>query len=137
VFGEYISIYDIARAVEDGATVRIFYESRLAKLSLDPGQRDVIDDEFEEVTEAEESGRREQLKSKWAALEAVVGDPKRVQVIAADVVQHFERRLDAVDGKGMIVCMSRRICVAMYEAIRALRAGRGTTPTTRRARSRS
>jgi type I restriction enzyme R subunit len=121
VFGEYISVYDIARAVEDGATVKIFYESRLAKLSLDDDQRAVIDDEFEEVTEAEDDGRKEKLKSKWAALEAVVGDAGRVEVIAADVVQHFERRREGVEGKGMIVCMSRRICVAMYEAIRALR----------------
>lgn len=121
VFGDYISVYDIQRAVEDGATVPIYYESRLAKLSLDQEQRAVIDDEFEEVTEQEEDNRRERLKSKWAALEAVVGDDKRVKLIAEDVVRHFERRLDALDGKAMIVCMSRRICVAMYEAIRALR----------------
>jgi type I restriction enzyme R subunit len=121
VFGDYISVYDIQRAVEDGATVPIYYESRLARLSLDENQRAVIDDEFEEVTEQEEEGRRERLKSKWAALEAVVGDDKRVRLIAEDVVRHFERRLDAMDGKAMVVCMSRRICVAMYEAIRALR----------------
>jgi type I restriction enzyme R subunit len=121
VFGDYISVYDIQRAVEDGATVPIYYESRLAKLSLNQDQRAVIDDEFEEVTEQEENNRRERLKSKWAALEAVVGDDKRVKLIAEDVVRHFEKRLDALDGKAMVVCMSRRICVAMYEAIRALR----------------
>lgn len=121
VFGDYISVYDIQRAVEDGATVPIYYESRLAKLSLDADQRAVIDDEFEEVTEQEEEPRREKLKSKWAALEAVVGDEKRVRVIAEDVVQHFERRLEGMKGKAMIVCMSRRICVAMYDAIKALR----------------
>jgi type I restriction enzyme R subunit len=121
VFGDYISIYDIQRAVEDGATVKIYYESRLAKLSLDAEQRAVIDDEFEEVTEQEEDNRKERLKSKWAALEAVVGDEKRVRVIAADIVTHFERRLEGMAGKAMIVCMSRRICVAMYEAVRALR----------------
>lgn len=97
------------------------YESRLAKLRLDDDQRAVIDDEFEEVTEQEEASRRERLKSKWAALEAVVGDDKRIRVIAEDIVQHFERRLEAMQGKAMIVCMSRRICVAMYDAIKALR----------------
>jgi type I restriction enzyme R subunit len=121
VFGDYISVYDIQRAVEDGATVPIYYESRLAKLSLDPAQRAVIDDEFEEVTEAEEASRRERLKSKWAALEAVVGDDKRVRLIAEDIVKHFENRLAGLEGKGMIVCMSRRICVAMHDALVALR----------------
>lgn len=121
VFGDYISVYDIQRAVEDGATVPIYYESRLAKLSLDADQRAVIDDEFEEVTEQEEEPRKEKLKSKWAALEAVVGDEKRIKVIAEDVVQHFDRRLEGMKGKAMIVCMSRRICVAMYDAIKALR----------------
>lgn len=121
VFGDYISVYDIQRAVEDGATVPIYYESRLAKLSLNEEQRAVIDDEFEEVTEQEEESRRERLKSKWAALEAIVGDDKRVQLIADDTVRHFERRLEAMDGKAMVVCMSRRICVSMYQAIRALR----------------
>jgi type I restriction enzyme, R subunit len=121
VFGDYISVYDIQRAVDDGATVPIYYESRLARLSLDEEQRAVIDDEFEEVTEQEEDSRRERLKSKWAALEAVVGDDKRVRLIAEDVVRHFERRLEAIEGKAMVVCMSRRICVAMYRAIRELR----------------
>ncbi len=121
VFGDYISVYDIQRAVEDGATVPIFYESRLAKLRLDDDQRAVIDDEFEEVTEREEASRKERLKSRWAALEAVVGDDKRVRLIADDIVQHVERRLEAMQGKAMIVCMSRRICVAMYDAIKALR----------------
>jgi type I restriction enzyme R subunit len=121
VFGDYISVYDIQRAVEDGATVPIYYESRLAKLSLDADQRAAIDDEFEEVTEQEEDARKEKLKSKWAALEAVVGDEKRVRIIAEDIVHHFERRLEGMKGKAMIVCMSRRICVAMYAAIKALR----------------
>ncbi|MEZ4402574.1 MAG: type I restriction endonuclease subunit R [Kofleriaceae bacterium] len=121
VFGDYISVYDIQRAVEDRATVPIYYESRLAKLSLDPDQRAVIDDEFEEVTEAEEETRRERLKSKWAALEAVVGDAKRIRLIAEDIVRHFENRRAALEGKAMIVCMSRRICVAMHDALVALR----------------
>jgi type I restriction enzyme R subunit len=121
VFGDYISVYDIQRAVEDGATVPIYYESRLAKLTLNNELKAVIDDEFEEVTEQEEEAKKEKLKSKWAALEAVVGDPKRVKVIAEDLVKHFEARLAAMDGKAMIVCMSRRICVDVYEALCALR----------------
>jgi type I restriction enzyme, R subunit len=121
VFGDYISVYDILRAVEDGATVPIYYESRLAKLELDADLKSVLDDEFEQLTEAEEDPQKEKLKSKWAALEAVVGDPKRLKLIAEDLVQHFEARVAAMDGKAMIVCMSRRICVAMYEALRALR----------------
>jgi len=121
VFGDDISVYDIQRAVDDGATVPIYYESRLAKLSLDQDQRAVIDDEFEEVTEAEEANRRERLKSRWAALEAVVGDDKRVRLIAEDIVKHFENRLAGLEGKAMVVCMSRRICVAMHDAIIALR----------------
>jgi type I restriction enzyme R subunit len=121
VFGDYISIYDIQQAVEDGATVRIYYEGRLAKLELDESERPRIDQEFEEVTEGEEVEKKEKLKSKWAALEAVVGAEKRVHLIAKDFVQHWERRLEALDGKAMIVCMSRRVCVDLYNAIIALR----------------
>ncbi len=121
VFGDYISIYDIQRAVADGATVPIYYESRLAKLSLREEQKPVIDEEFEEVTEGEEENRRAQLRTKWAALEAVVGEEKRVGLIAEDFVRHFEARLGAMDGKAMVVCMSRRICVDMYAAITKLR----------------
>ncbi len=121
VFGDYISIYDIQRAVEDGATVPIYYESRLAKLELDEAERPKLDAEFEEVTEGEEVERKEKLKTKWAALEAVVGAEKRVELIAEDLVEHFEQRLEAMDGKAMIVCMSRRICVELYNAIVKLR----------------
>lgn len=121
VFGDYISVYDIQRAVQDGATVPIFYESRLAKLTLRDDQKPVIDKEFEEVTEAEEDLRKDRLRSKWAALEAVVGEEKRIGVVAEDLVRHFENRVQAMDGKGMIVCMSRRICVDMYDAIVKLR----------------
>ena len=121
VFGDYISIYDIQRAVQDGATVPIYYESRLARLALDEREKPHLDEEFEEITEGEEAERREQLRSKWAALEAVVGTEKRVRLIAEDLVTHFERRLEAMDGKGMIVCMSRRICVELYDAIVRLR----------------
>jgi len=121
VFGDYISVYDIQRAVEDKATVPIYYESRLAKLQLDERERPKIDPSFEEVTEGEEVERRERLRTKWAALEAVVGTEKRLKTIAEDLVGHFEARLDAMDGKAMIVCMSRRICVELYQQIVKLR----------------
>lgn len=121
VFGDYISIYDIQRAVDDGATVPIYYESRLAKLNLPEALKPQIDEEFEEVTEGEELERKERLKAKWAQLEAVVGAPQRLEQIARDIVNHFEQRLAVLAGKGMIVCMSRRICVALYDAIVRLR----------------
>ena len=121
VFGDYISIYDIQRAVEDKATVPIFYESRLAKLELKPSEKPTIDLDFEDATEGEELEHKEKLKSKWAALEAVVGADKRVGLIAEDLIKHWEARLEVMDGKAMIVCMSRRICFELYEAIRKLR----------------
>ena len=121
VFGDYISVYDIQRSVEDGATVPIYYESRLAKLALDEHEKPNIDPEFEEVTEGEEVERRERLKSKWAQLEAVVGAEKRVKQIAEDIVDHFEQRLEALEGKAMVVCMSRRICIDLYRELVRLR----------------
>ena len=121
VFGDYISIYDIQRAVADKATVPIYYESRIAKLGLNAAELPTIDTEFDEITEGEELTKKEKLKTKWAALEALVGDPKRIALIAADLVQHFEKRLEAMDGKAMIVCMSRRICVDLYDALIKLR----------------
>jgi type I restriction enzyme R subunit len=121
VFGDYISIYDIQRAVEDGATVPIYYESRLAKLDLPEELKPRLDAEFEEVTEGEEIERKERLKTKWAQLESVVGAEKRLKLIARDIVEHFERRLEALEGKAMIVCMSRRICVELYNEIVLLR----------------
>ena len=121
VFGDYISIYDIQRSVEDGATVPIYYESRLAKLSLDEDERPRIDPEFEEATEGEEVDRREKLKTKWAQLEAVVGSERRVKQIAEDIVAHFEQRLEALEGKAMVVCMSRRICIDLYRELMRLR----------------
>ena len=121
VFGDHISIYDIQRAVEDGATVPIYYESRLAKLTLDEAERPKIDPGFEEATEGEEIARKEKLKTKWAQLEAVVGTEKRLTLIARDIVAHFETRLEAMDGKAMVVCMSRRICVDLYRALVRLR----------------
>lgn len=121
VFGDYISIYDIQRAVADKATVPIYYESRISKLGLNASELPTLDADFEEITEGEEETKKEKLKSKWAALEALVGDPKRVALIAADLVTHFEKRVEAMDGKAMIVCMSRRICVDFYEALIKLR----------------
>ncbi|MBC7350167.1 MAG: type I restriction endonuclease subunit R [Candidatus Aminicenantes bacterium] len=121
VFGDYISIYDIQRAVEDKATVPIYYESRLAKLDLDEKERPKIDPEFEEVTEGEELERKEKLKTKWAQLESIVGAEKRLRLVARDIVEHFEERLEALEGKAMIVCMSRRICVDLYNEITRLR----------------
>lgn len=128
IFGDYISIYDIQRAVADGATVQIYYESRISKLALNQSALPQIDEEFEEITEGEEEKRKEKLKTKWAAIEALVGDPKRVANIAADIVQHYERRLEALDGKAMVVCMSRRICVDLYNAIVKLRPDWASAP---------
>ncbi len=121
VFGDYISVYDIQRAVEDKATVAIYYESRLAKLELDESEKPRIDPEFEEVTEGEEAQRKEKLKSKWAQIEAVVGAEKRLELVARDLVEHFEERLSAMDGKAMVVCMSRRICMDVHDEIVKLR----------------
>jgi len=121
VFGDYISVYDIQRAVQDRATVPIFYESRLAKLALNEAERPQIDAGFEEATEGEEIERKEKLKSRWAQLEAVVGAERRLELVARDIVEHFEKRLEAMDGKAMIVCMSRRICVELCREIAKLR----------------
>jgi len=121
VFGDYIDIYDISRAVEDGATVKIYYEGRLAKLELTEKERPKIDEAFEEVTEGEEQSSKEKLKTKWAALEALVGSEKRIKLVAQDIVKHWDERLSTMDGKAMIVCMSRRICVELYKELIALR----------------
>lgn len=121
VFGDYISIYDIQRAVHDGATVPIYYESRLAKLELAERERPKIDPAFEEVTEGEEVERTEKLKSRWAQLEALVGSEHRLKLVAADLVRHYEDRLAAMDGKAMVVAMSRRIAVDLYDEIARLR----------------
>ena len=121
VFGKYIDVYDVERAVEDQATVRIYYESRLAKLELKPEERPKIDQKFEEVTETEETEGKEKLKSRWARVEKVAGSKKRIRRIAKDVIWHFEKRLKAMKGKGMLVAMSRRICVQLYDEITRLR----------------
>ena len=121
VFGDHISVYDIQRAVEDGATVPIYYESRLARLALDEREKPRIDPGFEEATEGEEIDSREKLKTKWAQLEAVVGTEKRIALVAKDIIDHFEKRLEAMDGKAMVVCMSRRICIDLYHELVSLR----------------
>ncbi len=121
VFGDYIDVYDIQQAVEDGATVPVYYEGRVAKLELDEAELPTLDPEFEEVTEGEEVQSRERLRSRWSRLEALVGAERRVATVAADIVEHFENRLEAMDGKAMVVCMSRRICVDLYNAITKLR----------------
>jgi type I restriction enzyme, R subunit len=121
VFGDYIDIYDISRAVEDGTTVPIYYESRVARIEIDEDEKPKIDAEIAELTEDEAQTEQERLKRKWASVEALVGAEKRLAMIAEDLVRHFEARNAALDGKAMIVCMSRRICVALYNAIIKLR----------------
>lgn len=121
VFGEYVDVYDVTRAVEDHATVPIYYEARLAKIELNQDEQPKIDPNFEELTEGEEIERKERLKSKWARLEAMVGSEKRIALVAKDLVNHFENRLTASEGKGMVVTMSRRIAVDLYNEIVKLR----------------
>ncbi|MCG8429325.1 MAG: type I restriction endonuclease subunit R, partial [Chromatiales bacterium] len=122
VFGDYVSIYDIQDAVDDGATVPIYYESRLAKLDINAADIESLNDEVEEVIEDEEDiAIREQTKSKWAALEKLVGSGPRITQIAQDLVAHFEDRIASMQGKAMIVSMSREICVDMYDAIVAIK----------------
>ena len=121
VFGDTISVYDMRRAVEDQATVPITYENRLAKLDLDESEKPTIDPAFDELTEAEEEGKTEALKSEWSTVEALVGTEKRLALVAADIVAHFEKRQGDIEGKALIVCMSRRICVDLYDQITKLR----------------
>ena len=122
VFGDYVSIYDIQDAVEDGATVPIYYESRLAKLDINKAEIEELSDQVDEVVEDEEDvGSREKTKGEWSRLEKLVGATPRLKQIAADLVTHFEVRTEATAGKGMIVTMSREICVHLYNEIIALR----------------
>ncbi|MFZ5699554.1 MAG: type I restriction endonuclease subunit R [Pseudomonadota bacterium] len=121
VFGNYIDIYDISRAVEDGATVPIYYESRLARIELDADEMPKIDDEVSELTEDVPEAEQEKFKRKWSTVEALVGSDKRLALVAQDIVTHFEDRVAALEGKAMIVCMSRRICVRLYDEIINLR----------------
>jgi len=121
VFGHYIDIYDISRAVEDGATVPIYYESRLARIELPDEEKPRVDAEIEALTEDEAESEQERLKRKWSTVEALVGSEKRLRMVAEDLVRHFEDRVHALEGKAMVVCMSRRICVDLYNQIVALR----------------
>ena len=122
VFGDYISIYDIYQSIEDKSTVPIYYESRLAKLRLNEGTMPTIDEEFDEITEDEEEYAREKLKSKWSRVAELVGNPDRLEEIANDLVEHFENRTDVIEGKALVVCMSRKICVDLYNQIVKIRA---------------
>ena len=121
VFGHYIDVYDISRAVEDGATVPIFYESRLARIELDEDEKPKIDAEVDDLTEDDSEADQERFKKKWSTVEALVGSDKRLALVARDMVAHFEDRVAALDGKAMVVCMSRRICVKLYDEIVKLR----------------
>ena len=122
VFGDYVSVYDIQDAVDDGATVKIFYESRLAKLDINQAEIETLNDQVEdEISEESETANREKIKSKWAALEKLVGSEPRLRQIAADLVAHFTTRIKTSQGKAMIVSMSREICVDLYNAIVAIK----------------
>lgn len=121
VFGNYVDIYDVQQAVEDGATVRIYYESRLAKIELSATDQKILDERVEEITEDDELTDKQRRFARWTGKEAVVGSTDRLKQVAADIVSHFEQRISAADGKGMIVCMSRRICVALHKEIIKLR----------------
>lgn len=121
VFGNYIDVYDMTRAVEDEATVKIYYENRVIKLETDDEELKKIDEEFEDITEGQEDNEKEKNKSKWSRLEAVVGSPNRIKKLAEDIVNHYEEKAKTIDGKAMIVCMSRRICVDLYDEIIKLR----------------
>lgn len=121
VFGDYVSIYDIQDAVDDGATVPIYYESRLAKLDLNHEELETLSDQVDELVEDEEAGQQEKTKGDWSRLEKLVGSEPRIQQVAADLVQHFETRNATMNGKAMIVAMSREICVKLYDAIVAIR----------------
>lgn len=121
VFGDYIDIYDIRKAIEDGATVPIYYQTRISNLQLRDDQLPRLDPEFNEITEEEEDTEKDRLKTKWSALEALVGADERLSRVAQDIVTHYEERTEALEGKGMIVCMSRRICVDLYNKIIDLR----------------
>ncbi|ASE11153.1 type I restriction endonuclease subunit R [Kocuria rhizophila] len=121
VFGDYVDVYDLTRAVEDGATVRIFYESRLAKIELSEVDHAALDELADEITESVEEDTATAAKSRWSRLEAVVGAEARLDLVARDIVEHWEKRRESLFGKGMIVTMSRRIAVRLYEKIVALR----------------
>ena len=137
MFGEYIDVYDMTQAIEDGATVKVYYEPRLAKVELPDEAQGEIDDEFDDATSGSEEEISERLKTKWAKVEAIVGSEKRIKELAADIVEHWEARRDVLAGKGMVVTMSRRIAVDLYDEIVALRPRLALRRGRRRARSRS
>ena len=121
VFGHTIDTYDMTRAVEDEATVKIYYENRIIKLEADEEELKAIDEEFDNLTEGQEDIEKEKNKGKWTRLEAIVGSPNRIKKLAEDIVNHYEEKSKAIDGKAMVVCMSRKICVDLYEQIVTLR----------------
>ncbi|GAH26809.1 unnamed protein product, partial [marine sediment metagenome] len=121
VFGNYIDVYDIEQAVDDGATVHIYYESRLAKVHLKEDEKEKLDAGVEAITETEESTAKEKAKAKWTQLEAIVGHRERLKAVAEDIVRHFEARQEAFEGKGLIVTMSRRIAVELCDEIIKIR----------------
>ena len=121
VFGNYVSIYDIRKSIEDGTTVPIYYESRLIRIDIPDSQKDLLDEAFDNISEDMEYNQKEKEKRRWSMLEALVGVDKRLELVAADIVKHFEQRQETMSGKAMIVCMSRRICVDLYNQIIALR----------------
>ena len=121
VFGHTIDTYDMTRAVEDEATVKIYYENRIIKLEADEEELKAIDEEFDDLTEGQEDIEKEKNKGKWTRLEAIVGSPNRIKKLAEDIVNHYEEKSKAIDGKAMVVCMSRKICVDLYEQIVTLR----------------
>ncbi|MFM8744555.1 MAG: type I restriction endonuclease subunit R, partial [Cytophagales bacterium] len=121
IFGNYIHVYDIQQAVRDGATVPIYYESRVAKIALDNNKKIILDETIEELTEQEELSNAQKLKAKWSSIEAVVGSKERLKKVAQDIVIHFEKKNAVVESKAMVVCMSRQICVDLYNEITALK----------------
>ena len=121
VFGDYIDVYDLTQAVADGATVKVLYEPRLAKVELPKDALADLDDEFAKATSGSEEEAKERLKSRWAQVEAIVGSDKRIKQLATDIVNHWEARKEAMAGKAIIVAMSRRIAVALYDEIARLR----------------
>ncbi|MFZ2264378.1 MAG: type I restriction endonuclease subunit R, partial [Trichococcus flocculiformis] len=121
IFGHTIDTYDMTQAVEDEATVRIYYENRIIKLETDEEEMTKIDDEFEEITEGQEEFEKDKNRAKWSRMESIVGSPNRIKKLAEDIVNHYEEKAKSIDGKAMVVCMSRRICVELYDAITALR----------------
>ena len=117
IFGDYIDVYDMVQSIEDGFTVPINYEPRHSKLSIDPAMLQQIDPTFNKITENSEEEERKKLKTKWAKLEAIVGSQANIDQLAQDIVEHFENRTTTFRGKGLIVCMSRKICADLYDAI--------------------